>query len=214
MKTFLMIGMGNFGHLLVREFAKQQCEMMIVDHREEALEDLLSLGVSAKIGDCTNRDVLESFDVPSFDACFVSVGSDFQTSLEITSLLKELGAVKVISKAGEDVQAKFLLKNGADHVIYPEQEAAESIAVSECNDSIFDCIPMVRDFNVYEISVPARWVGKTIRELNIRANHDVIILAVMDGEKLVMPSAGYTFTEKEHLLVMGTAESIRSVTDN
>ena len=102
MKSFLIIGMGTFGHLLTRAFSKQKCDLMVVDINESALEDVLPLGVSAKIGDCTNPETLKSFDVASFDACFVCVSDDFQTSLQITSLLKELGAVSVFSKAAGD----------------------------------------------------------------------------------------------------------------
>ena len=88
MKSFLIIGMGNFGHHLCRELAKQRCEVMAVDAVAEAVEDVLSLVVSAKVGDCTNEEVLRSFGIPDFDACFVCVSSDFKNSLQITSLLK------------------------------------------------------------------------------------------------------------------------------
>ena len=109
MKSFLIIGMGSFGHHLCRKLCEQKCEIMIVDERADALEDMLPYVTSAKIGDCTNIDVLQSFGIHHFDACFVCVGSKFQDSLEITSLLKEIGAKKVFSKAEEDLQAKFLL---------------------------------------------------------------------------------------------------------
>ena len=112
MKSFLIIGMGHFGHHLCRSLAETDCEIMIVDQNEEALEDMLPYVVSAKIGDCTNIEVLKTFDIPSFDACFVCIGESFQNSLEITSQLKECGAKKVISKADRDIQEKFLLRNG------------------------------------------------------------------------------------------------------
>ena len=213
MKSFLIIGLGNFGHLLTRAFAQQKCELMVVDVNESALEDVLELGVSAKIGDCTNPETLKSFDVASFDACFVCVGADFRTSLEITSLLKELGAPRVFSKAMEDIQEKFLLRNGADYIIYPERETAEGLAVSETNDSIFDCIPMADGFNVYEISAPASWHGKTIREVAVRQRFNISILAVKKGEKISpMPPVDYVFTPEEHLMVLGNSESIGRVT--
>ena len=135
MKSFLVIGMGSFGHHLCRALSQQKrCEVMIVDRDGANLEDMLPYVVSAKVGDCTNPEVLRSFAVESFDACFVCVGDDILGSLQITSLLKELGARKVFSKADDDVQAKFLLRNGADHIIYPELEVASSLAVSESSD--------------------------------------------------------------------------------
>ena len=210
MKSFLIIGLGTFGHHLCRELAKQKCELMIVDSRPEALEDLLPYVVSAKIADCSNEEVLRSFDIPSFDACFVCIGGNFQYSLEVTSLLKDLGAKKIFSKADEDIQAKFLRRIGADEVIYPELDAAASIAVSESNDSIFDCIPLSGEFSVYEIEPNEKWLGKTIRELNFRNTYNLNILgAVQDGMINDMPSIDYVFKRGEHLLVMGRDADIR-----
>ena len=210
MKSFLIIGLGTFGHHLCRELAKQKCEIMIVDSRPEVLEDLLPYVVSAKIADCSNEEVLRSFDIPSFDACFVCIGGNFQYSLEITSLLKDLGAKKIFSKADEDIQAKFLRRIGADEVIYPELDAAASIAISESNDSIFDCIPLSGEFSVYEIEPNEKWLGKTIRELNFRNTYNLNILgAVQDGMINDMPSIDYVFKRGEHLLVMGHDADIR-----
>lgn len=210
MKSFLIIGLGTFGHHLCRELAKQKCEIMIVDSRPEALEDLLPFVVSAKIADCSNEEVLRSFDIPSFDACFVCIGGNFQYSLEVTSLLKDLGAKKIFSKADEDIQAKFLRRIGADEVIYPELDAAASIAISESNDSIFDCIALSGEFSVYEIEPNEKWLGKTIRELNFRNTYNLNILgAVQDGKINDMPSIDYVFKRGEHLLVMGRDADIR-----
>lgn len=204
MKSFLIIGLGTFGHHLCRELAKQKCEIMIADSRPEVLEDLLPLVVSAKIGDCANEEVLRSFDIPSFDACFVCIGGNFQYSLEITSLLKDLGARKIFSKADEDIQAKFLRRIGADEVIYPELDAAASIAISESNDSIFDCIPLSGDFSIYEIEPNEKWIGKTIRELDFRNTYHLNILgAKINGVIDAMPTIDYVFKRNEHLFVMG-----------
>jgi len=209
MKSFLIIGMGTFGHHLCRELAKQKCEIMVADSRPEMLEDVLPYVVSAKIADCANEEVLRSFDIPSFDACFVCIGGNFQYSLEITSLLKELGAKKVFSKADEDIQAKFLLRIGADEVIYPELDAAARIAVSESSDSIFDCIPLSGDYSIYEIEAHSKWIGRTIRELNIRRNFNLNILAVKEETGIdAMPDIDYVFKKEEHLIVMGKKDDI------
>lgn len=212
MKSFLIIGMGTFGHHLCRALAEQKCEVMIVDRRGEVLEDMLPLAVSAKIGDCTNEEVLRSFDVGSFDACFVCLGDDVLASLEVTSLLKELGAKKVFSKAEDDIQAKFLLRNGADEIIYPELEVATSIAVSESSDSIFDCIRLSADYSIYELEPLERWLGKSLKELNFRAKYDLTVIAAVKGET-IRPNLGpnYVFRAEEHLLVLGRIEDIRKV---
>lgn len=213
MKSFLIVGMGSFGHHLCHALAEQKCEVMVVDQVSETLEDLLPLVVSAKVGDCTNEEVLRSFDVPSFDACFVCLGdANVLGSLEITSLLKELGAKKVFSKADNDVQAKFLLRNGADHVIYPELEVATSLAVSESSDSIFDCIPLTADYSIYEVQPMERWIGKSLKELNFRVKYNLTVIAAMrDGVVRPNLSPDYTFKTDEHLLVLGRMADIRKI---
>ena len=209
-KSFLIIGMGTFGHHLCRELAKQNCEIMAVDAMAKAVEDVLNIVVSAKIGDCTNEEVLRTFGVSDFDACFVCVSSNFKNSLQITSLLKELGARKVICKANDDIHKKFLLRNGADQVIYPEKEAAVSLAVSESSDDIFDCIPLTADYSIYELKVPDRWVGKSIMELSVRTQYRLNILALKtDTAVQPMPDAKHVFQADEHLLVMGLVEDVR-----
>ncbi len=214
MKSFLIIGAGTYGHHLCRELSLQRCESMVVDRDPKTLEDLLKLVTSAKIADCVNIETLRSFDIPSFDACFVCVGRNFQYSLEITSLLKELGAKKVFSKADEDIQAKFLLRIGADQVVYPERDSAKRIAIAESSDSIFDCMPLTEDYGIYEITVPKKWVGKTIVKLDIRRAFNLSILALKTGEKLrPMPPVDHAFHEKEHLMVLGRDEDIRRVID-
>ena len=213
MKSFLIVGMGSFGHHLCRALADQKCEVMVADQVSDTLEDLLPLVVSAKVGDCTNEEVLRSFDIPSFDACFVCLGdSNVLGSLQITSLLKELGAKKVFSKAEDDIQAKFLLRNGADEIIYPELEVATSIAVSESSDSIFDCIRLSADYSIYELEPLERWLGKSLRELNFRAKYDLTVIAAVKGET-IRPNLGpnYVFRAEEHLLVLGRIEDIRKV---
>jgi trk system potassium uptake protein TrkA len=213
MKSFLIVGLGSFGHHLCRALAEQKCEVMVADQVSETLEDLLPLVVSAKVGDCTNEEVLRSFDIPSFDACFVCLGdSNILGSLQITSLLKELGAKKVFSKADDDVQAKFLLRNGADEVIYPELEVAVSLAVSESSDSIFDCIRLTADYSIYELQPLPRWVGKSLKELNFRVKYNLtVIAAIRDGVIRPNLSPDYTFREEEHLLVLGRIEDIHRV---
>lgn len=213
MKSILIIGMGSFGHHLCRSLGDQDCEIMIVDEKQENLEDMLPYVTSAKIGDCTNPEVLRSFDVASFDVCFVSVGGSFQSSLQITSLLKELGAKKVYSKADEDIQAKFLLRNGADEVIYPEKDGAERIAIRVSSDNIFDCIELSEDFFIMEIQPRQEWLGKTICELDFRKKYHLNIMAVKKGKKIFpMPDLSYSFCEGEHLMVLGHIEDIRKVT--
>lgn len=213
MKSFLIIGMGHFGHHLCKSLAETDCEIMIVDKDESRIEDMLPYVVSAKIGDCTNIEVLKSFDIPSFDACFVCMGENFQNSLEITSLLKDCGAKKVISKADKDIQEKFLLRNGADDVIYPNKNMAQRYAIRESSEHIFDYISLDSKYSIYEIDMLDKWVGKTVKELNFRVKYNLAVLATKKNGKICPVISGDSVFEKdEHLLVLGTYDDVRRIT--
>ena len=212
MKSILMIGMGKFGHLLCENMARLDNEIMIVDESEERLADLVNLATSAEIGDCTNVEVLKSLGVRNFDICFVCISGNFQDSLEITSLLKELGAKYVVSKAERDIQAKFLLRNGADEVIYPDRDIAERAAEKYSKDYVFDYVELTEDYGIYEIPVYHSWVGKSIRDLDIRAKHQINILGIKNGEDMdLMPPATYVFDDTQHLMVIGRKTAIEKL---
>ena len=211
MKSILIIGMGRFGQHLCRNLLKLGNDVMIVDQKEETLEELFPLVTSAKIGDCTKLDVLKSFGVGNFDVCVVCIGTNFQSSLEITSLLKELGAKRVISKAARDVHAKFLLRNGADEVIYPERDIAERLAVRVTANHVFDYIEM-GDYGIYEIPTLKDWQGRTIKDVNFRVKYHFNILGIKrNGETDLLPGAEYIFRPDEHLMVIGKKEDVEFI---
>ncbi len=213
MKSFLIIGLGTFGHHLCRELSKLRCEVVICDQRAEALDDLLPLVVSAKVCDCTNPEVLRSLDPAGFDACFVCLGDSFQACLEITDQLKEQGAKRIYSKADRDLEAKFLTRAGADHVIYPEKETAARIAVRESSDQIFDVFELSDTCSVCEISPRAEWIGKSISALSIRPKYGLNVVAVKRGEHIKpVLDPSYTFAEGEHVYVLGNVDDVLKVT--
>lgn len=212
MKSILMIGMGKFGHLLCMNMAELDNEIMIVDEEEERLADLLPIVTSAQIGDCTNVEVLKSLGIRNFDVCFVCISGNFQNSLEITSLLKEMGAAYVVSKAERDIQAKFLLRNGADEVIYPERDTAERAAKKFSSDHVFDYLELTDDYGIYEILLLKEWLGHSIRELNFRARYQVNILGIKTGEELsLLPSADHIFEKDQHLMVIGKKKDVDKI---
>ncbi len=209
MKSILIIGMGRFGHHLAANFLEHNHDVMIVDEDEEKLADMVPYATSTRIGDCTNEEVLKSIGVRNFDVVFVCIGTNFQSSLEITSLLKELGAKRVVSKATRDIQAKFLLRNGADEVIYPDKDIAEKWAERYSLDNLFDYIDLPGAFGIYEVPPLKEWVGKSIRESDIAAKHKISILGIKkkhEEEMSVMPSADYVIRDTDHLMVMAGNE--------
>lgn len=204
MKSFLLIGMGKFGSCMCKSLVEHGCEVMIVDADEEKVSPLADIATSTRIADCRKREVLESFDVTGFDACIVCIGEDFQSSLEVTDNLKELGARRVVSMASSETQAKFLLRNGADSIIFPERDTAQRIAVSTADDRIFEYFALASGSSLYEIAPPKRWLGKTIVDVNVRARFGVNIAGVRRRNGSIdVPGGDYVFDESERLWVLG-----------
>lgn len=203
MKNFLVIGLGRFGEHLSRRLSELGNDVMVVDTNEETINRLAGVVTCAQVADCKNEAVLKSLSVGSYDTCFVCIGSDFQSSLEITSLLKELGAKHVVSKASTRIQEKFLLRNGADEVVYPEKDLAYKLAVQYSGHNIFDYYQLSAELAVFETAVPKNWVGKSIVELDIRKSHGVNVLAVKRGEETRLAGPDLMFAEEDHLLILG-----------
>ena len=208
-KNILVIGMGRLGRHLAIDMQNLGNDVMIVDKHEEQIEELAPLFTDSFCGDCTKEGVLRSLGVNNFDVVFVTIGENFQSSLEITAMLKDLNAKRVVSKAKRDSQARFLIDVGADEVIYPERETAEKLAIRYNADKIFDCVELTEEYAIYEVSVPPTWIGKTIAGLNVRNEHHVDIIAIKKGEALSpMPTGDYAFAEKDILVVLGRSEDV------
>lgn len=212
MKSILIIGMGKFGHHLCDNLLELKNDVMVVDQKEDRVSDLIYKVTNVQIGDCTDPQVVKSIGVGNFDIVFVCIGANFQSSLEVTNLVKEMGAKYVVSKANRDVHAKFLLKNGADEVIYPDRDIAVKVARRFSVNHVFDYIELNDEYSIYEIPPMKEWIGHTIQELNFRQVYDINILGIKQGEKTnISPAADYEFQEDEHLIVLGKAESVERI---
>ena len=210
MKSILLIGLGRFGKHVAIKLNKLGHQVMAVDSSEERVSDVLPFVTNAIIGDSTNEAFLSSLGVGNFDVCIVTIGSDFQSSLETTSLLKELGAKMVVSRASRDVHEKFLLRNGADEVVYPEKQLASWTAICFSSDHILDYIELDGDHAVYEVMVPSSWQGKTVGELDIRRKYNINILGTRHNDKLDLSVTPNTMFTPEHtLMVLGTYRDVQ-----
>ena len=209
MKSVLIVGAGQFGIHIARRMAQLQCEIMAVDSEEERINSILPLVTNAQIGDSTNADFMRSLGIPDYDVCIVTISDSFQDSLETTALLKELGARKVISRAQNDVQEKFLLRNGADETVYPEKQTAIRLATKEASDDILDVFQLDRNINIYEVRVPRTWNGKTIAELDIRKKHHLNIIAVRKSDQLVVPMPDMILSFDDAVLLLGNMKDIQ-----
>ena len=212
MKSILIIGLGRFGQHLCEDLCNLGNDVMVVDEDETKLEAVTSIVTDAKIGDCTNEDVLRSLGVSYFDVVFVCIGTNFQSSLECTSLVKELGAKKVVSKANREIHAKFLLRNGADEVIYPDRDIAIRTAARFSSDNVFDYMELNDEFTVCEIAPMKKWINKTLSELSLPKKYGISVLGTkMNTRTKVALSGNDKIHDGEHLLIAGNWESISKV---
>lgn len=209
MKSVLLIGLGRFGRHIAMKLDELHHQVMAVDKEERRVNAALPYVTNAQIGDGTNEDFLRSLGVRNFDVCIVAIGDNFQSSLETTSLLKELGARLVVSRAARDVHAKFLLKNGADEVVYPEKQLAEWTAIRYSADHILDYVELDEDHAIFEISVPKAWCGKSIGQLDIRRKHHINIMALKhEGVMNLNVTSDTCFPENDTMLVLGNIKDI------
>jgi len=210
MKSILLIGLGRFGRHIAMKLDELNHEVMAVDKNEDRVNAALPYVTNAQIGDATNQGFMESLGVNNFDLCIVAIGDNFQSSLEATSLLSELGARQVVSRAARDVHAKFLLKNGANEVIYPEKQMAQWAAIRYSADHILDYIELDKDHAIFEISIPESWIGKTVGQLDIRNKHNINIMAFKYQGELNMNIKSDTLIPSGHsMLVLGDIKNIQ-----
>lgn len=208
MKSVLLIGMGKFGQLLGENLLEMGDEVMIVDKNEDIINSLAPKYAGALIANCMNADNLQALDIPSFDVCVVAIGNDFQSSLEITSILKDLDAKYIVARADTDIQRKFLFRAGADEVVYPNRDIAEKLAVKLNTERVYDYFEVDAEYSIFEIAVPVKWTGKTIMDVNPR-KLGLNILTIKNGSK-VFAALGpdYVFKDNDHMVVFGNTEEI------
>ena len=210
MKSELLIGLGRFGRHIAMKLDELHHQVMAVDKNEKRVAAALPFVTNAQIGDATNEDFLESLGVNNFDVCIVAIGDDFQSSLETTSLLKELGAKAVVSRAARDVHAKFLLRNGADEIVYPEKQLAAWTAIRYTADHILDYIELDDSHAIYEITVPEKWIGRTVFDVDVRKKYGINIMAIKrSGEMILNITPQTDFTKDDTILVLGHTKDMQ-----
>lgn len=210
MKNILLIGLGRFGKHIAMQLNEMGHEIMAVDINEERVNRILPFVTNAQIGDSTDASFLESLGIGNFDICFVTIGGSFQNSLETTSLLKELGANLVLSRAERDVQEKFLLRNGADRVVYPEKQVAKWASIRYADDHILDYMEVDASHAIFEVAIPDEWIGRSVGELDIRRRYNINILAVKKEREVSVTISVDTVLEADStLLVLGDYKAIQ-----
>ena len=210
MKSILLIGLGRFGRHIAIKLDELHHQVMAVDKEDTRVDAVLPFVTNAQIGDATNEAFLSSLGVGNFDVCIVAIGDNFQNSLEVTSLLKELGAKMVVSRAARDVHAKFLLRNGADEIVYPERQLADWVAIRYSADHILDYVELDEEHAIFEISIPREWIGKTIGQLDIRKKYNINIMALKTNDIMNLKISSDTQLLKDStMLVLGETKHIQ-----
>lgn len=210
MKSILLIGLGRFGRHIARKLDELHHQVMAVDIDEKRVEVALPYVTNAQIGDGTDEDFVRSLGVRNFDVCIVAIGDNFQSSLETTSLLKELGASFVVARAARDRQKKFLLKNGADEVVYPERQLGEWTAIRYSSDHIFDYVELDDEYAIFEVPIPKEWYGKTIGDLDVRNRYNINIMALKsDGRMRLNITSDTALPPDDTLLILGKIKDVQ-----
>lgn len=214
MKSILVIGLGRFGRHLSLKLMELGNEVMIIDKDEEAVERVAPFVTASRIGDCQELEVLRELGVCNYDICFVCISNDFQSSLEVTYALKEMGASYVVARADRDAQTKFLQKIGADEVIHPEKEMAQRTAVKYSAKNSLDYIELTPEYAIFEIKTPDGWVGKTVTEVEVRTRHHVNIIGFKTNDSITpMVNSTHKFTKEEHLIIAGMKKDVLRLTE-
>ena len=210
MKSVLLIGLGRFGKNIAIQLNQLGHEVLGIDINEERVNDAMDIVTDAQIGDSTNEAFLRSLGVGNFDICYVTISNDFQSSLETTYLLKELGASFVVARAERDGQERFLLRNGADKVVYPEKQIAKWTAIRYSSDHIQDYIELDEKHSLYEVSIPEAWIDKSVLQLDVRRKYGLTIIGLKRNDIMdFMVKPETILTKDMTLLVLGEYKALQ-----
>ena len=212
MKNFMVIGLGRFGSAIARQLCGLGAEVLALDVRSELVQQVSNEVTHAAVGDAQDKEVLRALGARNFDCAIIAIGDDLAASVLITMNLKELGVPYIVCKAHDETHRRVLEKLGVDRVVIPEQEYGQRLARSLNSHNVLDYIEISGEYGILEVPAPAGWVGKSLKEPNVRAKLGVNIIAVEnDGKTNVSPSADYRIVEKDVLAVLGDNAALERV---
>ena len=212
MKSYIVIGLGKFGAEAAKRLCELNCEVLAIDHNAELVQPISNLVTQAVVADARDKEVLRALGVKDFECAIVAIGDHLADSVLATMNLKELGVPYIVCKASDETHRQVLLKLGADRVVIPEQEHAHRLAKNLSSPNVLDYIELSEEYGIIEIPAPKNWVGKSLKELNVRAQLGVNIIAVEKGEKInVSPSADYKIAPEDIMVVLGDTAALDAV---
>ncbi|MBR4164471.1 MAG: TrkA family potassium uptake protein [Solobacterium sp.] len=210
-KNVLVIGAGRFGRYTCQKLHEMGHQVMLVDKDEERLNKVLKYATNAEIGDSTDSEFMQTLGIKDYDLCIVAIGDNFLSSLETTFLLDELGAKKIISRATSGSQEKFLLRNGANAVVFPERQLGSWTAIRFSSDNISNYIELMDGYSIFELTVPLNWDKKKIGELDVRNKYGINILGVKNGKMDMNIGVDTVLRFGQSMLVLGKTQSIQKL---
>lgn len=212
MKSYIVIGLGRFGSEVARRLCQLGCEVLAVDSNEELVQAISGDVTHAVVADGRDKSVLRALGAADFDCGIVAIGDALAESILVTVNLKELGLAKVVCKAHDETHRQVLKKLGADQVVIPEHEQAYRLARSLSSQNVLDYIELSEDYGIIDLPAPNSWVGKTLKELNVRAKLGVNILALKkDGQIVVSPAADYVIGQGQIMVILGDTAALKAV---
>lgn len=212
MKTYVVIGLGGFGSALAKQLCMLGAEVLAMDVSSTLVQQVANDVTQAVVGDGQDKDVLRSLGVRNFDCAIIAIGDNLGASVLITMNLKELGVPYIVCKAHDETHRRVLEKLGVDRVVIPEQEHAQRLGRSLYCHNVLDYIELSEDYGILEVPAPAAWVGKTLKELNVRAKLGVNIIAVENDKKPnVSPAADYQIRQGDILVVLGDTYALEAM---
>ena len=212
MKSYAVIGLGRFGSALARQLCKLGAEVLALDVKGDYVQQIANDVTHAVVGDAQDKEVLRALGVRNLDCAVIAIGDNLAASVLITMNLKELGVPYIVCKAHDETHRKVLEKLGVDRVVIPEHEYAQRLARTLNSHNVLDYIELSEDFGILDVPAPKSWIGKSLRELNVRAKLGVTIIAVENGGKTnVSPTADYAVGEGDTLVMLGDNVALQKV---
>lgn len=208
---YVVIGLGKFGKSLALALSNKGKNVLAIDSRAEIVQSVEGYVTRAVVADSTKKDVLSSLGVQNFDCAVICIGDDISSSMLTALTCKELKVPYLISKAQNNQHKEILEKIGVDLVIFPEVYMSKKLATALTNPLSNEILKITDDYKIVEIICPAKWVGKSIVELNIRKKFGVSIVLIKSGDAIIEPLPETIFEKGDNLFIIGTNKNIDSI---
>ena len=214
-RSFCIIGLGRFGRTLAVNLAKTDHDVLVIDQNDDVVNVMSDIVTNAVVGDATSEQVLRAAGVQDYDCAVVASAESINDSILTTILLKEMGVKQVVARAGSEQHGRVLEKIGADMVVFPEKDMGEKLVNILDRNNVLEYIEFSDTHSIVEVTVPAKWLGKSLIELNVRRQYGVTVLAVSDpdsGEMNISPDPTRKFTGSETVALLGENKAIDKIT--